>query len=185
MHALPDSGQTPCTSERASCVWRFVLRDRLPAVAEAAESVEAPLCESYWWFDGLNFNRPVMCSVGISCHVKHGPSVRVYFAEETPASGFDAAHFADRSFRMWGPVKLPTELSSQNDQDQRLRRAKTGAKRTRARSSSRVAQTHMAHDRRKPGGCIRWSNNPVTHDGTQSRSCVVAGSKGAPLTSEN
>lgn len=24
MHALPDSRQAPCTSERASCVWRFV-----------------------------------------------------------------------------------------------------------------------------------------------------------------
>lgn len=114
MHALTNSDQTPCTSERASCVWRFVLRDRLPTVREAAESVERPLCESYWWFDGLNFNRPVMCSVSISCHVKHGASVRVYFADETPASGFDAAHFSGRSFRMWGPVKLPAELSSQN-----------------------------------------------------------------------
>lgn len=26
MHALPDSRQAPCTSERASCVWRFVSR---------------------------------------------------------------------------------------------------------------------------------------------------------------
>lgn len=24
MHATPDSRQAPCTSERASCVWRFV-----------------------------------------------------------------------------------------------------------------------------------------------------------------
>ncbi len=57
-----------------------------------------------------------MCSVSISCHIKHGASVRVYFAEETPASGFDAAHFAGRSFRMWGPVRLPRELSSQNSE---------------------------------------------------------------------
>lgn len=26
MHARPDSRQTPCTSEHASCVWRFVRR---------------------------------------------------------------------------------------------------------------------------------------------------------------
>ena len=28
MHALLDSRQAPCTSERASCVWRFVRRFR-------------------------------------------------------------------------------------------------------------------------------------------------------------
>ena len=26
MHATPDSSQAPCTSKRASCVWRFVRR---------------------------------------------------------------------------------------------------------------------------------------------------------------
>jgi hypothetical protein len=114
----PPSRQAPTAPERISSGWRFVLRDRLPTVQEAAESVEGPLCESYWWFAGLNFNRPVMCSVSISCHVKHGSSVRVHFAEETPVGGFGAAHFAGRSFRMWGPVQRPAELSELNAQEQ-------------------------------------------------------------------
>jgi hypothetical protein len=104
----------PQAQSARSFLQRLVLRDRIPTVSEASASVERPLCESYWWFDGLNFNRPVVCSVSVSCHVKQGASVRVYFAEETPVSGFDAAHFAGRSFRMWGPIKLPDELSSQN-----------------------------------------------------------------------
>jgi hypothetical protein len=99
-------------------LYRLVLRDRLPTVAEAIAAVESPLYESYWWFDGLNFNRPVICSVGISVHVKHSARVHVRFFDETPIDGFDTEHFAGRSFRMWGPIKLPTEISVQNDQVQ-------------------------------------------------------------------
>jgi hypothetical protein len=105
--------KTPNT-QRAVALWPLVLRDRLPTVSEAVGAMEAPLHESYWWFDGLNFNRPVIAEVFVSAHITEGPKVRVKFREETPVGGFTAEHFAGRSFRMWGPIPLPPQLSSQN-----------------------------------------------------------------------
>lgn len=88
------------------------LTNRIPTVEEAIAAVESPLYESYWWFTGLNFNRPVVCSVSVSVHITKGDKVRVYFQDETPVSGFTESHFKDRTFKMIGPIKLPDELAT-------------------------------------------------------------------------
>jgi hypothetical protein len=88
----------------------ITIENRLPSLDEVRAAIQPPLTESYWWFEGWNFNRPVIAEVGVG--VKHskidlknenGPYVWCRFFEE----GFDRYMDAGESAEL---VKMGTKL---------------------------------------------------------------------------
>ncbi len=80
-----------------------VTLDRLPTVGEMRVHGQ----ETYWWFEGLNFNRPVICRINITCHVTEGDRLLFsFFDNGIPAIQGD--HFPlDKPVRFVGPIPPP------------------------------------------------------------------------------
>ena len=86
------------------------LLNRLPTVEEALAANQSPLCESYWWFRGWNFNRPLIASIHVGGHVKNGPFVWMAVGSDCPNFGFREADMQGISFEMVGPIPLAEQF---------------------------------------------------------------------------
>lgn len=85
-----------------------VIENRFPTVAEANAAQQPPLCESYWWFEGLNFNRPVIACVNIGGHKREGAytSVRFFSDGHNPVAGYREGQLAG-PMKFTGPINFP------------------------------------------------------------------------------
>ncbi len=83
---------------------------RIPTVTEAVAAITPPLCESYWWLTGWNFNRPVIARIGVGGHITKGPFVIVWVGDNCPAHGFREEDLRHANFILRGPIELPEEL---------------------------------------------------------------------------
>lgn len=86
------------------------LINRLPTVDEAAQSVTPPLYESYWWFTGWNFNRPVIATIYIGANIKTGHFVHMQVGDNCPVAGYRKEDMDGLQFELLGPIELPEEL---------------------------------------------------------------------------
>ncbi len=86
------------------------IEGRFPTIAEAQAAQKAPLCESYWWFEGWDFNRPVIACVNIGAHVREGAYVHVtFFADNfNPVSGYREAQMKGVPMKFTGPILFPS-----------------------------------------------------------------------------
>lgn len=95
--------------------------DRYPTVAEVLASYAPPLCESYWWATGWEFNRPVVARIGVGGHIREGSYVWVEVGDNCPIGGYKVSDLERVGVKMSfiGPILFPTELfqpDSQNPQ---------------------------------------------------------------------
>jgi len=84
--------------------------DHIPTVEEAgAAQREVGLPETWWWVTGWGFNRPTIARLNVSCHVEHGPCVRVTVGNNCPEWGWKSEELAGISFVFVGPIPCPRE----------------------------------------------------------------------------
>ena len=75
---------------------------RWPTAEEIKASVKPPLCESYWWLTGMNYNRPVIISLWNGA-TRSGPVPRVRFPGMTE-DGIRTNQTHTGGFVLVGPI---------------------------------------------------------------------------------
>lgn len=86
---------------------------RIPTVEELQPTIKPPLHESYWWFKGWHFNRPVIARLNIAGGIKGGVVshwVRVEVGDLCPVGGYAASDFEGIKVELIGPIELPQEM---------------------------------------------------------------------------
>ena len=86
--------------------------NRLPTVEEATAATQRPLCESYWWFRGWNFNRPLIATIHVGVHYQTGPFVWMAVGPNCPQLGYRESDMQGLSFEMIGPIPLAEQFVS-------------------------------------------------------------------------
>ena len=85
-----------------------------PTVEQITPTIKKPLSESYWWFSGLNFNRPIIARIGIGTkfyNQKVENFVIIWVGDNCIAKGYTKEDIGEKNFTLIGPIELPKELS--------------------------------------------------------------------------
>lgn len=84
------------------------ITNRFPTLEEARPKL--PLHETYWWFEGWNFNRPIIACCHTGAHIREGVYVAVSFYDEFHSPQHREADMLRLGIPMkfTGPIEFPT-----------------------------------------------------------------------------